>query len=244
MFPTIVLVTPSSNARSTSRRSRRNTARRGCTFGRRTASTRPRTAGIRRTTARSRAVGFASRAIDELRRRHAAYLIGVDLGQVADDSYASIVARMEAVNSGNADEIGRRHRLRVRLRHRQRPELRTVRVEERLYGRRVEPRMSLSDDEVRRYYDEHDWTKDGVDGKAPLDEVRGNVKAQMRSERYDELWSQRAEAIDVTDLPWDALSGSRQAGSGRTGVTGAGRKAPERIRRVSRSIRNGTPALS
>ena len=31
------------------------------------------------------------------------------------------------------------------------------------------------------------------------------VKAQMRSERYDELVSQRAEAIDVTDLPWDAL---------------------------------------
>lgn len=31
---------------------------------------------------------LASRAIDELRRRHAAYLIGVDLGQVADDSYA------------------------------------------------------------------------------------------------------------------------------------------------------------
>ena len=46
---------------------------------------------------------LASRAIDELRRRHAAYLIGVDLGQVADDSYASIVARMEAVNSGNAE---------------------------------------------------------------------------------------------------------------------------------------------
>ena len=41
--------------------------------------------------------------------------------------------------------------------------------------------------------------------RQPLDEVRGNVKAQMRSERYDELVSQRAEAIDVTDLPWDAL---------------------------------------
>ena len=72
-------------------------------------------------------------------------------------------------------------------------------------GDESNPGMSLSDDEVRRYYDEHDWTKDGVDGKAPLDEVRGNVKAQMRSERYDELVSQRAEAIDVTDLPWDAL---------------------------------------
>ena len=150
---------------------------------------------------------LASRAIDELRRRHAAYLIGVDLGQVADDSYASIVARMEAVNSGNAElksdggiVYGRTgfdidSYLSYEL----------SALKNAYTGDESNPGMSLSDDEVRRYYDEHDWTKDGVDGKAPLDEVRGNVKAQMRSERYDELVSQRAEAIDVTDLPWDAL---------------------------------------
>ena len=44
-------------------------------------------------------------------------------------------------------------------------------------------------------------TSAGVPEKASLP----SLKAQMRSERYDELVSQRAEAIDVTDLPWDAL---------------------------------------
>ena len=125
---------------------------------------------------------------------------------MADDSYASIVARMEAVNSGNAElksdggivygrtgfDIDRYLSYELSALKNAYP------------GDESNPGMSLSDDEVRRYYDEHDWTKDGVDGKAPLDEVRGNVKAQMRSERYDELVSQRAEAIDVTDLPWDA----------------------------------------
>lgn len=110
---------------------------------------------------------LASRAIDELRRRHAAYLIGVDLGQVADDSYASIVARMEAVNSGNAElksdggiVYGRTgfdidSYLSYEL----------SALKNAYTGDESNPGMSLSDDEVRRYYDEHDWTKDGVDGR-------------------------------------------------------------------------------
>ena len=127
---------------------------------------------------------LASRAIDELRRRHAAYLIGVDLGQVADDSYASIVARMEAVNSGNA-ELKSDGGI--------------------VYGRTgfdIDSYLSYELSALKNAYT-GDESNPGM--SLSDDEVRGNVKAQMRSERYDELVSQRAEAIDVTDLPWDAL---------------------------------------
>lgn len=80
--------TPSSNARSTSRRSRRNAGAARLYF-RQTYDVDP--AEDDWDKAHDGEVPcrwLASRAIDELRRRHAAYLIGVDLGQVADDSYA------------------------------------------------------------------------------------------------------------------------------------------------------------
>ena len=152
--------------RSTSRRSRRNTAAR--LYFRQTYGVDPAEDGWDK--AHDGEVPcrwLASRAIDELRRRHAAYLIGVDLGQVADDSYASIVARMEAVNSGNAElksdggiVYGRTgfdidSYLSYEL----------SALKNAYTGDESNPGMSLSDDEVRRYYDEHDWTKDGVDGR-------------------------------------------------------------------------------
>ncbi|RSX58744.1 lacto-N-biosidase chaperone LnbY [Bifidobacterium samirii] len=151
---------------------------------------------------------LAHRVIDALLDRHAAYRIAARAGLVDDDSYEGVEARMKAANEANA---------------------RTKRDGDIVYGRssydigswldyeatalrnaytadESNPGMALGDDEVQAYYDAHDWTVDGVDGKAPLDKVRGNVKAQMRAERYTAIVADEAAAIDA-DVPWDELVG-------------------------------------
>ena len=35
---------------------------------------------------------------------------------------------------------------------------------------------------MQEYYDAHDWTVDGVEGKAPLADVKANVKTALRTE--------------------------------------------------------------
>ena len=62
-----------------------------------------------------------------------------------------------------------------------------------------------SETEVQEYYDAHDWTVDGVEGKAPLADVKANVKTALRTERYRERVQSKADKIDVSTLPWKRL---------------------------------------
>ena len=58
---------------------------------------------------------------------------------------------------------------------------------------------------MQEYYDAHDWTVDGVEGKAPLADVKANVKTALRTERYRERVQSKADKIDVSTLPWKRL---------------------------------------
>lgn len=46
---------------------------------------------------------------------------------------------------------------------------------------------------------------DGVEGKAPLADVKANVKTALRTERYRERVQSKADKIDVSTLPWKRL---------------------------------------
>ena len=69
----------------------------------------------------------------------------------------------------------------------------------------TKPGMNPSETEVQEYYDAHDWTVDGVEGKAPLADVKANVKTALRTERYRERVQSKADKIDVSTLPWKRL---------------------------------------
>lgn len=149
---------------------------------------------------------LAERTIAVLREHHAAYLIGVKAGLVDDDSYAGVVSRMEALNRHNRQAKANGEIVYGRTSYDIASYLdyELSALENTYTSDESNPGMALSDADVQEYYDAHDWTIDGVDGKAPLDEVRGNVKTQMRAERYDALVSDEAAAIDA-DVPWDKL---------------------------------------
>ena len=69
----------------------------------------------------------------------------------------------------------------------------------------TKPGMNPSETEVQEFYDAHDWTVDGVEGKAPLADVKANVKTALRTERYRERVQSKADKIDVSTLPWKRL---------------------------------------
>ena len=69
----------------------------------------------------------------------------------------------------------------------------------------TKPGMNPSETEVQEFYDAHDWTVDGVEGKAPLADVKANVKTALCTERYRERVQSKADKIDVSTLPWKRL---------------------------------------
>lgn len=149
---------------------------------------------------------LAKRTITVLRERHAAYLIGVETGLVNDDSYTNIVKRMQILNQHNQQAKAQGEVVYGRTSYDIASYLdyELAALKNNYTSDESNPDMALSDEDVQNYYDAHDWTIDGVEGKAPLDEVRGNVKAQMRSERYNNLVQSKAEAIDA-NVPWQGL---------------------------------------
>lgn len=149
---------------------------------------------------------LAKQTIETLKRRHAAYLIGVEQGLVDDDSYAAIVQRMKNVNQGNASAKANGNIVygRTTFDIDSYISYELSALKNNYTSNDANPDMALSDEDVQAYYDAHDWTLEGVEGKAPLNEIRGNVKAQMRSERYDALVQSKADAIDAT-IAWKKL---------------------------------------
>ena len=149
---------------------------------------------------------LARNIIDTLLSRHAVYRIAARTGLVDDDSYDGVVARMDALNAANEQTVreggivyGRSSfDIGAYL------DYEATALRNAYMGDESNPGMTLDDQDVQDYYDAHDWTVDGVDGKAPLDEVRGNVKAQMRAERYAAIVADEAATIDE-DVPWDEL---------------------------------------
>lgn len=154
------------------------------------------------------AAWLADQIVDTLASQHAVYRIAADAGLVDDDSYAGIVARMDALNAANAARKADGQVVYGRLSYDidayidyERTLLKNSYTDD-----ESNPGMTLSDDEVQRYYDEHDWSVADVDGKAPLDTVISNVKAQMRAERYADIILQQANALTRTGLDRDALA--------------------------------------
>ncbi|MBT1175049.1 hypothetical protein JS530_05955 [Bifidobacterium sp. LC6] len=149
---------------------------------------------------------LARQTVEALKKRHAAYLIGVKQGLVDDDSYAAIVQRMNNVKRNNASAKAHGNIVygRTTFDIDSYISYETSALKNSYTGDESNPGMSLTDEEVQAYYDAHDWTVEGVDGKAPLDQVLGNVKAQMRSERYDALVQTKADAIKA-NVPWKQL---------------------------------------
>ncbi|MFC5221901.1 peptidylprolyl isomerase [Bifidobacterium leontopitheci] len=151
--------------------------------------------------------------VETLRTRHAAYLVGESIGDVPNDSYDAIVARMNAANKANARKrsdgkivYGRStYDIDVYL------DYELTALKNSYIDNSENPGMTLTDADVQAYYDAHDWTVEGVDGKAPLADVKANVKVQLREERYREIVAKKAATIDVSGLPWKRLTAYTRA---------------------------------
>lgn len=59
------------------------------------------------------------------------------------------------------------------------------------------PGMSPTENDIQRYYDNHEWTVSEDGSPATLDQVRANVVQEYRYSRYDELVQQRVKNQDI-----------------------------------------------
>jgi len=150
---------------------------------------------------------LTKQTIDTLRFRHAAYLIAVSYGLVDDDSYTGIVKRMETLNANNRQkrEAGQVIYGRSEYDIASYIDYEMTALKNDYVDDATKPGMNPSETEVQEYYDAHDWTVDGVEGKAPLADVKANVKTALRTERYRERVQSKADKIDVSTLPWKRL---------------------------------------
>lgn len=146
---------------------------------------------------------LTKQTIDTLRFRHAAYLIAVSYGLVDDDSYTGIVKRMETLNANNRQkrEAGQVIYGRSEYDIASYIDYEMTALKNDYVDDATKPGMNPSETEVQEYYDAHDWTVDGVEGKAPLADVKANVKTALRTERYRERVQSKADKIDVSTLP-------------------------------------------
>lgn len=150
---------------------------------------------------------LARQTVESLRTRHAAYLVGMSIGDVPSDSYDDIVSRMNAANASNAQKrsdgtivYGRStYDIDVYL------DYELTALKNSYIDNAANPGMTLTDADVQAYYDAHDWTIEGVSGKAPLEDVKANVKVQLREERYRDIVAKEAKSIDISGLPWKRL---------------------------------------
>lgn len=150
---------------------------------------------------------LTKQTIDTLRFRHAAYLIAVSYGLVDDDSYTGIVKRMETLNANNRQkrEAGQVIYGRSEYDIASYIDYEMTALKNDYVDDATKPGMNPSETEVQEFYDAHDWTVDGVEGKAPLADVKANVKTALRTERYRERVQSKADKIDVSTLPWKRL---------------------------------------
>lgn len=150
---------------------------------------------------------ITERTISTLRTRHATYRIAMRYGLLSDDSYNSIIQRMNATNQSNAAKqesgevvYGRSSYDFTSYLDREMTLLKNAIIDD-----ESNSNMAVTDAEVQQYYDSYDFTIDGVDGKAPLSDVRANIKTQIRTERYNNLINAEAESISLADVPWESL---------------------------------------
>ena len=150
---------------------------------------------------------LTKQTIDTLRFRHAAYLIAVSYGLVDDDSYTGIVKRMETLNANNRQkrEAGQVIYGRSEYDIASYIDYEMTALKNDYVDDATKPGMNPSETEVQEFYDAHDWTVDGVEGKAPLADVKANVKTALCTERYRERVQSKADKIDVSTLPWKRL---------------------------------------
>ena len=150
---------------------------------------------------------ITERTISTLRTRHATYRIAMRYGLLSDDSYNSIIQRMNATNQSNAakQESGEVVYGRSSYDFTSYLDREMTLLKNTIIDNESNSDMAVTDAEVQQYYDSHDFTIDGVDGKAPLSDVRANVKTQIRTERYNNLINAEAESISLANVPWESL---------------------------------------
>lgn len=150
---------------------------------------------------------LARQTVNDLRTRHATYRVGMSIGAVASDDYPSIVSRMRNANQTNADKRANGEVVYGRSEYDidMYIDYELTALKNAYIDNDGNPGMALSDKDVQDYYDAHDWTVEGVDGKAPLSDVKANVKVQLREERYRAIIAKEADSISLADVPWAKL---------------------------------------
>ncbi|MDD7465189.1 MAG: hypothetical protein PUK59_02980 [Actinomycetaceae bacterium] len=143
-------------------------------------------------------------AIDVLRHRYAVYEMATESRIIDSPSWEALTQRMNAENSAREQKISSGEVVygmpNFTLATYIDSEMRTMK--EAYTADSSNPGMNPSEEDIRRYYDEHDWTVSDDRTRAALDEVRANVVQEYRYEHYDQLVAQRVKAQSVSiDLP-------------------------------------------
>lgn len=139
------------------------------------------------------------RAIEVIRQRLGVYEIAVEAGIVDSASWDAITDRMSRENAAReqkktAGQIvhgNPNYTLETFID----TEMRSIKQS---YTSNTEnPGMSPTENDIQRYYDNHEWTVSEDGSPATLDQVRANVVQEYRYSRYDELVQQRVKNQDI-----------------------------------------------
>lgn len=152
---------------------------------------------------------IAQEAVSSLARRKAALSIAQDAGLMDDASLAGTAARMDARNRELAEARGRGEVAVGKTSYDIDSWIpyELAAIEAAYEQDPSNPGMDPTDREIEAYWEAHDWTVEGHEGKAPLSSVRANVRAALLRERYRDLVDARTQSLlDAANIPWDALA--------------------------------------